>query len=99
MYARFVWGKLQPGMWEEYERDYDKIVVPKSQQIKGSRGQRLLRGVEDPNEGISISLWETKENMENYAKSPEQKDRAKEAEKLYTADYWVKHFGIKVSTV
>ena len=99
MYARVVWGKIKPGKWEEYEREYNKTVVPKSREIKGSRGRRLLRGVEDPNEGISISLWETKEDMENYAKSAERQVRAQEAEKLYVGDYWVKHFEIKVSTV
>jgi len=99
MYARVVCGKINSGMWDEYERGYDKTVVPKSQQIKGFRGRRLMRGVEDPNEGISITLWETKEDMESYAKSSERQDRAKEAERLYAGDYWVKHFEIKVSTI
>ena len=35
MHARLVWGKLKPGMWEEYERDYSAKVVSKSPQAKG----------------------------------------------------------------
>lgn len=99
MYARLVWGKLKPGMWDEYERGYSEEVVSRTRQIKGFRGRRLLRGLDDTNEGISITLWETKEDMENYAKSPERQARAKEAERLYAGDYWVKHFEIRVSTL
>ncbi|NIO09704.1 MAG: hypothetical protein GTO40_17560 [Deltaproteobacteria bacterium] len=99
MYARVVWGKIKPGMWDEYEKEYNEQVVSRTRQIKGFRGRRLMRGVEDPNEGISITLWETKEDMDNYAKSPERQDRAKNAEKMYAGDYWIKHFEIKVSTV
>ena len=99
MFARVVWGKLKPGKWDEYERDYNDKILPKSRQIKGFRGRRLMRGIEDPNEGISITLWETKEDMENYAKSSERQTRAKEAEQLYAGDYWVKHFEVKVSTL
>jgi heme-degrading monooxygenase HmoA len=69
MYARVLWGKIKMGMWDEYERYYDQKIISSTDGVKGFRGRRLLRSLENPDEGISISLWETKEDMENYVKA------------------------------
>ena len=42
MYIRMVWGKLQPGSWEEYERDYHERLTS-HQNIDGLRERQLLR--------------------------------------------------------
>jgi heme-degrading monooxygenase HmoA len=97
MYARVLWGKIKMGMWDEYERYYDQKIISSTEGVKGFRGRRLLRSLENPDEGISISLWETKEDMENYVKSPRRQELARDAEKLYSGEYWVKHFEVKSS--
>ena len=99
MYARVLWGKIKMGMWAEYERYYDQNIISSTDGVKGSCGRRLLRSLENPDEGISISLWETKEDMENYVKSAKRQELAREAEKLYSGEYWVKHFEVKSSNV
>ena len=50
--------------------------------MKGFHGRRLLRSLENPDEGISITLWETKEDMENYVKSAQRQELARDAEKV-----------------
>lgn len=97
MYARVLWGKVKMGMWDEFQRYYDEKVVPSTASMKGIKGRRLLRSLENPEEGISISLWETREDMENYVKSPQRQGLARDGEKLYSGDYWVKHFEVKSS--
>ena len=47
----------------EYGRYYNEKVVKAAEGLKGYKGRRLLRSVENPEEGISISLWETKEDL------------------------------------
>ncbi|MDH3443133.1 MAG: antibiotic biosynthesis monooxygenase [Deltaproteobacteria bacterium] len=99
MYARVHWGKIKPGMWDEYERYYDQKVVKSTEGMKGFRGRRLLRSTDNPEEGISISLWEAKEDLESYVGSSQRKNLGKEAERLYSGEYWVKHFEVRSSTI
>lgn len=95
MYARVLWGKLKLGKWDEYERHYRESVLPVNQTMKGYRGRRLLRNLQNPDEGITVSFWDTKEDMEAYSASPERQTIAKAAEALYTGEYWVKEFEIR----
>ncbi|MFQ5851165.1 MAG: antibiotic biosynthesis monooxygenase family protein [Candidatus Binatia bacterium] len=95
MVVRIFWGKLMLGKWDEYERYYNETVVPNTAKMKGFRGRQLLRSKEDPDEGISLTFWETNQDLENYVKSPERQKGAREAENLYTGEYWVKHFEVK----
>ncbi len=99
MYARVLWGKVKPGMWDDYERYYDEKVVPPTQKMKGFRERRLLRSIDNPEEGVSISVWETKEDLENYISSIERQTIVREAEKLFAGEYTVRDFEIKISTV
>ena len=86
------------GMWDEYERYYDQKIIASTDEVKGFRGRRLLCRLENPDEGISISGWKTKEDMENYVKSTKRQELARDAEKLSSGEYWVKHFEAKSST-
>lgn len=99
MYARVLWGKVRLGMWDEYERYYNEKVLKAADGLKGYKGRRLMRSVENPEEGISISLWETKEDLDNYVRGTQRQELARDAERLYSGEYWVKHFEVKSSTM
>ena len=60
MFVRMVWGKLRPGSWNEYESHYKENVIGKAN-ITGLLSRQLLRSTEDPDEGISLSNWDTLE--------------------------------------
>jgi heme-degrading monooxygenase HmoA len=94
MVCRIFWGKLRLGKWAEYERYYNDVVVPGTAKMQGFRGRQLLRSSENPDEGISLTYWETKEDMERYVASEHRANLAKEAESLYTGEYWVKEFEV-----
>ena len=66
MLARVAWGKVKPGTWEEYERVYRDEILPASRGVKGLHFRELLRGTDDPNEGISLTLWDSREDLEEY---------------------------------
>jgi heme-degrading monooxygenase HmoA len=99
MFARVHWGKIKAGMWDDYEKFYDQRVVKSTEDMNGFRGRRLLRSVDDPEEGMSISLSETKGDLESYINSSQRKDLGRDAERLYTGEYWVKIFEIRSSTI
>ena len=94
MFIRMVWGKLRPGSWEEYERHYHERLASSSGNIKGLKERQLLRGTEDPDEGISVSIWETLDDLRAYETGEFRQNVAREMEHLYRGEYWVKHFEI-----
>ncbi|HXK27566.1 MAG TPA: antibiotic biosynthesis monooxygenase family protein, partial [Candidatus Binatia bacterium] len=86
MFARVLRCKVKPGMWDDYERYYNEKVVPPTQKMKGFQERRLLRSLDNPDEGTSICVWKTKEDLENYVRSIERRSIVLEAEKLFAGE-------------
>src|SRR5215471_20120262 len=96
MFARVAWGKIKPGMWDQYERIYREEIVPASRNLKGLRFRELLRGAEDPNEGISLSLWDSREDFEAYERGATYQQVVDKVQDCYVGEYWVKHFEVRL---
>ena len=90
MYLRIAWGRLRPGAWDEYERHYCERIVPSDQEFDGLLDRQLLQCAQNPDEGISFSVWDNLEDMAAYENSETHQAFAKEVEHLYRGDYWVK---------
>ena len=93
-YVRIAWGKLSQGSWEQYERHFNEKVAPTTKTIKGLQVRALIPSTEAPDEGISISTWETLEDLQNYERSEQRQSLASAVEHLYAGEYWVKHLEI-----
>ena len=98
-YVRMLWGSLRLGRWDEYERYYNDHIEPVTQEMRGFRGRQLLRSVENSDEGISITLWDTLDSMQRYDMSPHRQEAASGIQHLYTGDFWVRKLEIKSSTI
>jgi len=59
---------------------------------KGLRQRQLLRGTEDPDEAVSLSIWDSLNDMRSYETGEVRQSMARQVEHLYTGQYWVKHF-------
>ncbi len=100
MYVRVSWGSLRPGNWEEYERYYNERVVPSTSGVHGLRERQLWRGTEDPDEGMSYSVWDTLGDLHDYERSETRRELLQEVEHLHRpwsyarGEYWVKHFEV-----
>ena len=100
MYVYVVWGRLRLGMWPEYEKFYKERVSPSTQEVVGLRERKLMRSIQDPDEGLSISFWDTLQDLQNYERSDQRKELAQEADHLYQplsyprGEFWVKHFEV-----
>ena len=94
MHARVVWGKIRQGRWDDYRKFYFDRVIPTTEDMKGFRSRLLLRGMEDPDEGIAISFWDTWEDLEAYDKSEVRQANADAARYLYAGEYGIEHFTV-----
>ena len=59
------------GEWRELRELYNKEVVSAHKGHKGIRFVHLLESLDNKDEGISITAWDTKADVEAYEKSGE----------------------------
>ncbi len=69
MYVRMTFFKTQPGKLDAVRNTYVNEVIPMHKGHKGIRFVHLLEDMEAPDEGISITAWDTKGDLEAYEKS------------------------------
>ncbi len=69
MYVRMTFFSVKDGKMPELRELYNKEVIPSHKQHKGVRFVHLLECLEDPNEGISVTAWDTKADLDAYEKS------------------------------
>jgi heme-degrading monooxygenase HmoA len=67
MFARNVSFRLKPGRSAEFTQVFDKDVLPVLRKQKGFQDEIALVAP-DGMDAIGISLWDTKENAETYAR-------------------------------
>ena len=89
-----AWGKLRLGSWDQYEQFYRDQVLQGGGVVDGLKDRMLLRSTEDPDEGISVSLWDNEEALLRYERSDVRRSMAQEVENLYRGQFWVKHFQV-----
>lgn len=66
MYVRIVSVHLRPGAKEEFARLYAAEIIPTLLEVKGCRYAFLTEGLEERNEVLSISIWETADDATSY---------------------------------
>jgi heme-degrading monooxygenase HmoA len=69
MFMRLVQAKYDPAALMIIRQIYDSKIIPQLQEMKGCLFAGLIKSELDPEEGISLTLWDTQENAENYERS------------------------------
>jgi len=69
MYLRLLSLKIQPGRMEEFVDIYQQEILPHLKTIKGCRYAYLTTSTEQKNEAISITIWNSKQEVEEYENS------------------------------
>ena len=93
-YVMMAWGKLRLGSWDQYEEFYRSQVEESTASVDGLRYRMLLRSTEDPDEGLSVSIWDSEESLLRYERSGLRRQMAQKVEDLYRGEFWVKHFQV-----
>src|SRR5688572_11040500 len=65
MFTRTLTLKLKPNVAQEFTRLNENEIIPLLRKQKGFRDEMILVAPER-SEALAISLWDTKENAENY---------------------------------
>jgi heme-degrading monooxygenase HmoA len=69
MYVRMTFFKTKTGKIDELRNLYVNEVIPAHKDHKGIRFVHLLESLDNKDEGISITAWDTKGDLEAYQKS------------------------------
>jgi quinol monooxygenase YgiN len=69
LYVRLVSIIIQPGKLEEFRKIYMKEIVPALQNYRGCRYIYLSESMQEENEVVSITVWDSKIDAENYENS------------------------------
>ncbi len=96
-HVMMAWGKLRLGTWDQFEQFYRGQVLPTSNDVDGLIERQLLRSAEDPDEGLSLSVWESEDKLLTYEHSGLRRDLAQDVADLYRGEFWVKHFEVSDS--
>lgn len=69
MYLRIVSAKIKPGKLEEFRRLYAEEIIPALRNVPGCRYAFLTESLEAQSEVISVTIWDTRQEAENYEQS------------------------------
>ena len=97
MLMRIIHGKLKPGSWDAYEAAY-KEAVAQAGEIPGLRARWLMRDVEDPDSGYTLSLWENEAALQQYESSKVlQTTFLPKLQPFFSGEYSIKHGQVRVT--
>ncbi len=68
MYVRMTFFKVIDGKMDALRELYNKQVIPAHKNHKGIRFVHLLESLDNANEGISVTAWDTKADLDAYEK-------------------------------
>ena len=69
MYVRMTFFKVKDGKMDPLRDLYNKDVIPAYKSHKGIRFVHLPECLDDGNEGISVTTWDTKAHLDAYEAS------------------------------
>lgn len=69
MYVRMTFINVKDGKMGELRELYNKEVIPAHKKHKGIRFVHLLECLEAGSEGISVTAWDTKADLDAYERS------------------------------
>lgn len=69
LFIRILSVKLQPGKTEEFAKIYHAEILPVLRSVQGCRYAFLTEGVEERNEVISLTIWDSQEAADVYESS------------------------------
>ncbi len=73
MYMNVTWGRIKAGMFSEYERIF---LQPEASPLAlpGFIARWLLKDLDDPSSGFTLSLWQSEDALNCYRESPTVQD-------------------------
>ncbi len=66
LYVRIVSPQIRPGKMAEFKAIYDSELLPALRQVPGCRYAAATQNVHEPDQVVSITVWNSKEDADHY---------------------------------
>jgi heme-degrading monooxygenase HmoA len=90
--------KLKPGKMQDLRELYNKEVVSAHKGHKGIRFVHLLESLDDKDEGISLTAWDTRADLEAYEKSGDYEKLVAKFKEMYAEEPLLKSYEVTASS-
>jgi heme-degrading monooxygenase HmoA len=90
--------KVKPGRMQELRELYNKEVVSAHKGHKGIRFVHLLESLDNKDEGISLTAWDTRADLEAYEKIGDYEKSVAKFKDMYTGSPVLKSYEVTASS-
>ncbi len=98
MYVRMTFFKLKSGKMQELRELYNKEVVSAHKGHKGIRFVHLLESLDNKDQGISLTAWDTRADLEAYEKSGDYEKLVAKFKDMYAAEPVLQSYEVTASS-
>ncbi|MCX5874137.1 MAG: antibiotic biosynthesis monooxygenase [Deltaproteobacteria bacterium] len=98
MYVRMTFFRLQEGKMDDLRNLYNKQVIAAHKNHKGIRFVHLLECMDNMNDGISVTAWDTKADVDAYEKSGDYERLVALFKEMYSGEPVLKSYEITASS-
>lgn len=91
---RITHGRVRSGTWDQFEQALQQSVKEVGH-VPGLITRSLTRDLKDPDQGYSLSVWESLADAENYEKSELAKTITPQLKTFFTGEYRSDHCEIR----
>ena len=98
MYVRMTFFKVKAGKMDELRNMYVNEVIPAHSSHKGIRFVHLFENMEHPDEGISITAWDTRGELENYERSGDYQKIVGRFREMFVGEPALKSYEVTASS-
>ena len=98
MYVRMTFFKVRPGNMDALRNLYVNEVIPVHKDNKGIRFVHLLEALDAKDEGISVTAWDTRGDLETYEKSGEYQKTVTKFKEMFAGEPVLKSYEVTASS-
>ena len=98
MYVRMTFFKVRSGKMDELRNLYVNEVIPAHSSHKGLRFVHLFENMEDRDEGISVTAWDTRGDLEGYEKSGDYQKLVGRFKEMFIGESVLKSYEVTASS-
>ncbi len=98
MYVRMTFFRLREGCMQELRNLYNREVISAHKSHKGIRFVHLLESLDNKEEGISVTAWDTKADVEAYEKSGDYENLVAKFKHMYAEEPVLKSYEVTASS-
>jgi heme-degrading monooxygenase HmoA len=98
MYVRMTFFKIRPGRMDALRNLYVNEVIPAHKGNKGIRFVHLLEALDAKDEGISVTAWDTKGDLETYENSGEYQKTVAKFKEMFIDEPVLKSYEVTASS-